>query len=84
MYERSKSIKKPTHCDFAHLEQCSGKKFEVHHVDGDITNNTKENLLNVCTSHHRLIHAKRFDINNPKKMNFYVEPKSGKRRYTYE
>ena len=81
LYTRSKVVKKPILCRFAYLEQCKGR-FEIHHIDEDITNNNPENLIELCTSHHRLVHKGRFDLNNPKKFDFKIS--SGKRRYKYE
>ncbi len=82
MYTRAKTVKAPILCIYEKLNQCKGG-FEVHHIDNDITNNSENNLLQVCISHHRLIHTNKFDINNPKKLKFYIE-KSGKRRYKHE
>ena len=81
MYTRSKIVKKPTHCAFYYFNQCCGR-YEVHHIDCDITNNSHNNLLNVCTSHHRLIHSKKFNLNKPQKMMFYTDA-WGKRRYQH-
>ena len=79
MYTRSKEVLKPNKCVFSHLNQCKGR-FEIHHIDQDIKNNKRENLIQLCTSHHRLVHNGKFDINSPKKLKFRVDA-SGKRRY---
>jgi len=79
MYERSKEVLKPNCCKFDYIGQCKGR-FEVHHLDENITNNNIDNLLNVCTSHHRLIHKGKFDIKNPTALYFKVDS-CGKRRY---
>ena len=80
MYGRSKSVKKPDHCKFSYLGQCSGKKFEIHHIDEDITNNDPSNLIQLCTTHHRLTHTRKFDLKNPQ-MLIYKTGMDGKRRY---
>lgn len=40
------------------------KRFEVHHIDGDYTNNSKENLVCISAKTHRVIHhGKNYMIN---------------------
>lgn len=79
MYTRSNKLRKNYLCSFEYLGQCKGRAI-LHHMDEDITNNTEQNLLQVCTSHHNLIHSGKFDPANPKKLDFYTCP-CGSRRY---
>lgn len=40
-------------------EKCNGTKYyslQVHHIDGDITNNTQSNLITLCRSCHQYFH----------------------------
>jgi len=38
-------------------EECGGN-IECHHRDGNIFNNSPENLVKLCTNHHKLEHSK--------------------------
>lgn len=82
MYTRSKTLLKPVCCMFDMYNQCSGR-FEIHHIDKSITNNHLSNLIQVCTTHHRLIHSGKFNIEKPSKLKFKTDL-SGKRRYIHD
>jgi predicted restriction endonuclease len=47
-----------------HGEKCVvcgfDKVIEIHHIDEDRTNNTKENLVPLCPNHHTMIHRSKY------------------------
>lgn len=68
-------------CVLTSIGGCSGR-VEVHHVDEDPWNNDLANLRPLCTTHHRLVHQGRIDLENPVMPPYYVDG-SGKRRYAH-
>lgn len=80
LHERARKLKPRERCELDRIGGCSAKRLEVHHVDGDISNNAVANLVVLCTSHHRLVEGGRIDLSIPRMPAFYVDG-SGKRRY---
>lgn len=68
-------------CAMAHIGGCS-HRIEVHHMDGDVTNNSLNNLVALCTSHHRLIEGGKLTLQSTEMPRYYVDA-SGKRRYKW-
>ena len=67
-------------CELAHIGGCSGR-VEIHHKDDCPMNNEEGNVIALCTSHHRLIHNGRIDLQQPVMPPFVI--RGGKRRYMY-
>lgn len=65
-------------CHLKATNQCKGP-IEVHHIDEDPTNNSKENLVALCQCHHRLIHSGKITFENP--VARFKVGSDGKRRY---
>lgn len=81
LHERAVKLCKQNKC-FINNEQCS-KRLEIHHIDLNPFNNEKENLVCLCTSHHRIIHIKGYTLMQLNQLfNYYID-KSGKRRYKW-
>lgn len=69
-------------CALEHIGGCGkAHHMEVHHRNGNQMNNSPENLVVLCSSHHKLVEHGRIDIANPVMPSFYVS--SGKRRYPW-
>lgn len=66
-------------CRLLAIGGCKGR-LEVHHKDGDVFNNRRENLTPLCIAHHRLVELGRIDLEAPAMPIFFVDG-SGKRRY---
>jgi len=66
-------------CAWEKIGCCAGM-IDVVHVDGDFTNNSEENKLSLCRTHHRLLDNGRIDPINPV-MPLFKIGKDGKRRY---
>lgn len=53
-----------TKCFHYHGKQCiicsESRIVEVHHLDGNHTNNSKTNLIPLCPNHHQLAHTKTY------------------------
>lgn len=67
-------------CELIALGGCSGR-IEIHHKDSCPTNNTEQNRIALCTSHHRLVENGRIDLAAPVMPQFVI--RGGKRRYLY-
>ncbi len=70
-------------CELAHIGGCGVLVLERHHKDEDPRNNDPSNVIVLCRSHHKLVHAGVIDLADPVMPTFYVEP-NGKRRYHYK
>ena len=46
---------------------------DVHHLDGNVRNNKKENLIPLCSKHHRYIHIKQYKDNIIKCIAEYIK-----------
>jgi hypothetical protein len=68
-------------CALASIGGCSKKRIEVHHRDGNPTNNAPENRVPLCPSHHKLVEYGRINLDAPSMPKFVVS--GGKRRYAY-
>ena len=69
-------------CALEHIGGCGkAHHMEIHHRDGNQMNNAPENLVALCSSHHKLVERGRIDLANPVMPSFYVS--SGKRRYPW-
>ena len=46
------------HCEIDGCDKCAenGDRIEIHHIDGDRTNNEDSNLQALCVSHHKQVH----------------------------
>lgn len=75
----AKKVQTSRSCRLATVGGCKGR-IEVHHRDGDVFNNTRENLIPLCVAHHRLVGRGRIDLDAPRMPAFIVDG-SGKRRY---
>lgn len=71
-------------CELERIGGCSpaGSRLEVHHRDGDYTNNDESNLMTLCKSHHALVERGRVDPDDPVMPAYRVDG-AGKRRYRY-
>lgn len=47
-----------THCEIDGCDKCTenGDRIEIHHINGDRTNNEDSNLQALCVSHHKQVH----------------------------
>lgn len=70
-----------SHCDLAHIGGCQGRIARAH-VNHDPLHNTRDNLLMLCDSHHRLYDNGTIDLENPVMPKFYVDAR-GRRRYQH-
>jgi hypothetical protein len=65
-----------TTCFAFHKKECvicgENKIVEVHHYDGDKKNNTPENLIPLCPTHHQYYHSK-FKIEVKSKIDEYIK-----------
>jgi hypothetical protein len=62
LYSRQRRSKRTKSGCFFHAQgKCKGRT-EAHHIDKDITNENKSNLINLCQSHHKLTHSGKFDL----------------------
>jgi hypothetical protein len=68
-------------CAMSHLGECKGV-IDAHHIDKNVQNNSSENVLAVCRSHHRLLDNGVITVDSKRMPDFYVDS-SGKRRYRH-
>lgn len=66
-------------CELGHIGHCKGM-LDLCHIDQDVMNNSRENLIVLCRCHHRLMDNGKIDLKNPVMPEFYTDG-SGKRRY---
>jgi|SRR5215212_4229663 len=59
---------------------CNGK-LECHHIDKNPFNNSVDNLLLLCDTHHNLADNRNLDLSGLKKLSLIYTISSGKRRY---
>lgn len=79
-YWRAKKIIPRDKCSLFHEVDCKGS-IQIHHIDKNPLNNSKENLIAVCVAHHRFLESGKITIENPVLPEFYIDG-SGKRRYS--
>jgi len=65
-YQRARKFKKD-HCELCKQKL---KRLEVHHIDGDITNNDPKNLMTLCNHCHKIIDKRHFKRKRDKKGRF--------------
>ncbi len=75
---RAKLILKRDKCLLYDKDNCS-KRLEIHHIDKDPCNNSLDNIICVCTTHHRFLESGKITLENPQLPEFTIS--SGKRRY---
>lgn len=76
---RARQLVKSRICGLLVIGGCGGR-IEVNHIDKNPYNNSLQNLIPLCHSHHALTDRGKIDLNKPIMPRFYVD-KSGKRRY---
>jgi hypothetical protein len=89
---RNKAVKKRTShgrankvcqrkCCYINNSFCS-KKLHIHHIDNDVFNNEKSNLVCLCVSHHKLLHLGKFTLEQLKiPPELYIFPNGRKKYY---
>jgi hypothetical protein len=70
-------------CTLAAIGGCSdaSKGIQVHHRDGNPTNNEASNRVPLCPAHHRCVENGLIDLDDPQMPPFVI--RGGKRRYLY-
>jgi len=66
-------------CKLKHIGGCS-TKLEIHHIDKDFNNNSLDNLICLCASHHHLVESGKIDLQDPVMPPYYISP-GGQRVY---
>lgn len=61
-------------CFLRNLGGCSTYKINIHHKDGNIWNNSPNNLIPLCVRHHSLVEKKYISIENPIMPKYYIFP----------
>lgn len=60
---------------------CSHKKLESHHIDGNPFNNKTSNLVTLCIVHHQIIERRKISIDELRNLKLVYYISSNKRRY---
>ena len=76
---RGRKLIDTTKCILGYTGECHGR-MEVHHIDKNAVNNSPENIVPTCKTHHSFLDRGRITFNNPKLPEYYIDG-SGKRRY---
>ena len=76
---RARSITDTSKCAWVSIGGCKGN-IDAAHINGDFTDQSKENRLALCRSHHKLLDNGKIDYNRPEMPSFYTD-KRGHRRY---
>jgi hypothetical protein len=64
-------------------QDCKGE-LHLHHIDSNPFNNSRENIVCLCVTHHRLMHNRGYTLEKLKiPLNYYVD-RGGKRRYNHQ
>lgn len=81
-HERAVKLKRDqVSCEWEHITGCGGP-LHVAHINGNEMDNSVDNLLKLCNSHHFLLDRGRIDPSDPIMPKFRVGS-DGKRRYQY-
>jgi len=77
---RAQEMTDTSRCELEQIGGCKGK-IDVHHKNRDPMDNSVENRMALCRTHHRLVDLGRIDLANPAMPEFVI--RAGKRRYLY-
>lgn len=78
-HHHARQLKDRRACEWERIGSCHGP-IQVAHVNQNPLDNSPENLLALCCTHHTLLDNGRIDPTNPVMPAFHVSV-SGKRRY---